>query len=48
MCGHPAPEVVEAILAGRIRANIDQKVLLSADGIPADWREQDEKLVIQD
>jgi site-specific DNA recombinase len=35
-----APEVVEAILAGRTRAGIDAKALLATGAVPAGWARQ--------
>jgi len=35
-----SPEVVEAILAGKLRAEVDGLSLLQADAVPGDWDEQ--------
>lgn len=40
-----APEVVEAILAGRTRAGVDAKALLATGAVPADWARQRALLV---
>ncbi|MEM7701517.1 MAG: recombinase family protein [Pseudomonadota bacterium] len=40
-----SPEVVEAVLAGRARADLDAKALLAAGAIPACWDEQRAKFL---
>ncbi len=35
-----APDVVEAILAGTVRADIDGRALVKTDAVPHSWREQ--------
>ena len=41
-----APTVVEAILAGRLRAGLGSMTLLKPDAIPDDWSEQARRFLI--
>lgn len=40
-----APDVLDAVLAGKTKANVSAKGLLASEGIPAHWGHQAEKLI---
>ena len=40
-----SPRVVDAILAGRLRAGVDATQLLRAEAISLDWEEQEKQLI---
>lgn len=42
-----APQVVEGILAGRLRSGIDAAALMKPGAIPADWAEQERRLLVR-
>jgi len=41
-----SPQVVEGILSGRLRAEIDTTALLKAETISLDWKEQEKRLLV--
>jgi hypothetical protein len=41
-----APQVVEGILAGRLRSGIDAATLMKPGTIPSDWSEQEARLLV--
>jgi DNA invertase Pin-like site-specific DNA recombinase len=42
-----APQVVEGILAGRLRSGIDAAALMKPGAIPPDWSEQERRLLVR-